>query len=141
MYQTRCPCVEQFLKRGYIGVVFAAMPVDGPRYSPSLRHQRNRPVHPDSVFMDRVQIWDEEALLLLIERFPEQLESEIGVIVRCSRNWEQKKFNDICLHRHTEPAKRRVPPTNKASVWQCRCQGQIRHAKIAYLLIGILQHG
>lgn len=46
---------------------YATMPSDGPRYSPSLRHQRNRPVHPDSGLMDAVQIWDEGALLLLMK--------------------------------------------------------------------------
>lgn len=43
------------------------MPADGPRYTPSLRHQRNRPAHPDSVLLDRLQTLDEEALALLVE--------------------------------------------------------------------------
>ncbi|XP_065302561.1 salivary peroxidase/catechol oxidase-like [Dermacentor albipictus] len=47
---------------------YPTMPADGPRYSPALRHQRNRPVHPDSVLMDTMQLWDEQALLLLMKR-------------------------------------------------------------------------
>ncbi|CAN8026207.1 unnamed protein product [Ixodes persulcatus] len=47
---------------------YPTLPSDGPRYSPSLRHQRNRPVHPDALLLDAAQRSYEDALLLLIRR-------------------------------------------------------------------------
>ncbi|XP_040360169.1 chorion peroxidase-like [Ixodes scapularis] len=47
---------------------YPTLPSDGPRYSPSLRHQRNRPVHPDALLLDAAQRSYEDTLLLLIRR-------------------------------------------------------------------------